>query len=261
MQKVWAQSLVRELGSHMPQGAATKKKKTQSFSLSLLLFLSAAQSLSHVQLFTTPRNAACQASLSFTMSRSLLKLMSIESATPSNHVILCHPLLLLPSIFPSIRVFSNESVLCIKWPKYWNFSFSISPSSEYSGMISFRILTGWISLQSKGLSRVFSNTTLIYLVMYLWLQSMYLCCRPWGRQESDTTERLNNNLWLHLGLRCSELAFSSCDKWGLLFVTEHGLLIEVTVLVAACGLSCSPACGIFPDQGLNPCPLCWQADS
>ena len=149
----------------MPLGAA-KKKKHKAF-LYLLLFLSAAQSLSHVQLFTTPRNAACQASLSFTMPRSLLKLMSIESATPSNHVILCHPLLLLPSIFPSIRVFSNESVLCIKWPKYW--SFSISPSSEYSGMISFRILTGWISLQSQGLSRVFSNTPLIYLVMYLWL--------------------------------------------------------------------------------------------
>ena len=88
---------------------------------------------------------------------SLLKLMSIESVMPSNHLILCHPLL-LPSIFPSIRVFSNESVLHIRWPKYWSFSFSISPSSEHSGLISFRM--DWlISLQSKGLSRVFSNTT------------------------------------------------------------------------------------------------------
>ena len=83
--------------------------------------------------------AACQASLSFTISWSLFKLMSIESVMPSNHLILCHPLLLLPSIFPRIRVFSNESVLCIRWPKYWSFSFDISPSNEYSGLISFRI--------------------------------------------------------------------------------------------------------------------------
>ena len=82
----------------------------------------------------------------------------VHRVMPSNHLILCHPLLLLPSIFPSIRVFSNESVLCIRWPKYWSFSFSISPSNEYSGLISFG-WTGWISLQSKGLSRVFCNTT------------------------------------------------------------------------------------------------------
>ena len=96
------------------------------------------------------------ASLSITNIRSLLKLMSIESVMPSNHLILCHPLLHLPSIFPSIRVFSNESVLRIRWPKYWSFSFGISPSNECSGLISFR-LPGWISLQSKGLSRVFSQ--------------------------------------------------------------------------------------------------------
>ena len=87
----------------------------------------------------TPWTAACQASLFITNSWSLLKLMSIESVMPSNHLILCHSLLLLPSVFPSIRVFSNESVLCIRWPKYWSFSFSISPSNEYSGLISFRI--------------------------------------------------------------------------------------------------------------------------
>ena len=97
------------------------------------------QSLSHVQLFATPWTAARQASLAFTSSLSLLKLMSIESVTPSNHLILCRPLLLLPSIFPSIRVFSNESALCIRWLKYWSFSFSISPSNEYSGLISFRM--------------------------------------------------------------------------------------------------------------------------
>ena len=115
------------------------------------------QSLSHVRLFATPRTAACQASLSITNSWSLFKLMPIESVMPSNHLILCHPLLLSPSIFPSIRVFSNESILPIRWPKYWRFSFSISPSNEYSGLISFRI--DWLILLSKGLSRVFSNTT------------------------------------------------------------------------------------------------------
>ena len=99
----------------------------------------AVQSLSHLQLFATLRTAARQASLSITNSWSLLKLTSIESVTPSNHLILCHLLLLLPSIFPSIRVFSNESVLHIRWPNYWSFKFSISPSNEYSGLISFRI--------------------------------------------------------------------------------------------------------------------------
>ena len=97
------------------------------------------QSLSHVQLFATPWYAAHQASLSITNSRSLLKLMSIKLVMSSNHLILCHPLLLLSSIFPNIRGFSNESVLCIRWPNYWRFSFSISPSNEYSGPISFRI--------------------------------------------------------------------------------------------------------------------------
>ena len=97
------------------------------------------QSFSHDQLFTTQWTAAHQASLSFTISRNLLKLMSTESVMPSNHLILCRPLLLLPSIFPSIRVFSNESTLCIKWPKYWCLSFSISLSNKYSGLISFRI--------------------------------------------------------------------------------------------------------------------------
>ena len=106
--------------------------------------LSSVQLLSHVRLFVTPWTAACQASLSITNSQSVLKLMSIESVMPSNHLILCHPLLLPPSIFPSIRIFSSESVLCIRWPKYWSFSFSISSSSEYSGLISFRM--GWLDL-------------------------------------------------------------------------------------------------------------------
>ena len=108
------------------------------------LQFSSLQSLSCVRLFVTPWIAACQASLSITNSQSLLKLMSFESVMPSYHLILCHPLLLPSSIFPSIRVFSNESVLCIRWPKYWSFSFNISPSNEYSGLISFSI--DWLDL-------------------------------------------------------------------------------------------------------------------
>ena len=116
------------------------------------------QLFSHVQLFATLWTAACQASLSINNSRSSFKLMSIDSVMPSNHLILCHPILLLPSIFSSIMVFSNESALRIRWPKYWSFSFSISLSNEHPGLICFR-MDWWISLQSKGLSRVFSNTT------------------------------------------------------------------------------------------------------
>ena len=100
---------------------------------------SVVQLLSHVLLFATPWIAACQAPLSFTVSWSLLKLRSVESVMPSNYLILCRSLLLLPSIFPSTRIFSNELALPIRWPKYWSFSFSISPSNEYSGLISFRI--------------------------------------------------------------------------------------------------------------------------
>ena len=109
-----------------------------------MLAFSSVQSLSHVQLFATSQTAACQASLSITNSQRLLKLMPIELVMPSNHCILCCPLLLLPSIIPSIRVFSNDSVLCIRWPKCWSFSFSISFANEYSGCISLRI--DWLDL-------------------------------------------------------------------------------------------------------------------
>ena len=119
--------------------------------------VSSVQLLSCVWLFSTLWTAACQASLSIAITWSLLKLMCVESVMPSNHLILCHLLLLLPSIFPSIRVFSNESVLCTRWPKYWSFTFNIRPSNEYSRLISFRMY--WLDLLAKGLSRIFSNTT------------------------------------------------------------------------------------------------------
>ena len=126
------------------------------------LFFSSVQLLSHVRLLATPWTAVQQASLSITNSQNLPKLIfrltSIESVMPFNHLILCHPLLLLPSIFPSIRIFSNESVPCIGWPRYWSFSFSISPSHEYSGLISFRM--DWLDLLvAQGTLRVSSNTT------------------------------------------------------------------------------------------------------
>ena len=157
----------RSLGHHALPPGAQAHVVTCHWSYLYYLFwhlypsdwkFSSVQSLSHVRLFVTPWIAARQASLSITNSRSSLKLMSIESVMPSSYIILCHPFLLLLSIFPRIRGFSNESVLRIRWPKYWSFSFSISPSNEYSGLISLG-WTGWISLKSKGLSRVFSNTT------------------------------------------------------------------------------------------------------
>ena len=124
-----------------------KKTKIMPFAATWVnskFVISSVQLLSCLWLFVTPWTAAHQASLSITNSRSLLKLTAIESMMPSNHVILCRPLLLLPSIFPSIRVFSNESVLCIRWPNYCSLSFSISPSNEYSGLISFRV--DWLDL-------------------------------------------------------------------------------------------------------------------
>ena len=135
--------------------------------------------------FETPWTAACQASLSITISRSLPKPMSIESMMPSKHLILCHPLLLLPSIFPSIRVFSNESALRTRWPKYWSFSFNISPSNEYPGLISFRI--DWLNLLAV-------QGTL----KSLFQQHIY----------STTKRRKFCHLWQHEG------TWGHCAKWN-----------------------------------------------
>ena len=148
------------------------------------------QSLSCVWLFGTPWTAARQASLSITNSRSLLRFMSIESVMPSNHLILCYPLLLPLSIFPSIRVFSKESVLHIRWPKYWSFSFSISPSNEYSA---FPLgLTGLISLLSKRLSRVFSSTTLwkhqLFTLSFLYGPTLISIHDYWKNHSFDETD-------------------------------------------------------------------------
>ena len=123
--------------SNGPLCNRTGKRHMKRCSASLII--SSAHSLSHVRLFVTPWTTARQASLSITNSQGLLKLMPIELVMPSNHLILCHPFLLPPSVFPNIRVFSSESALRIRWPKYWSFSFNISPSNEYLGLISFRM--------------------------------------------------------------------------------------------------------------------------
>ena len=130
-------------------------------------YVAVVQLLRQIQLFATPWTAACQASLSITNSRSSPMLMHIESMMPSNHLILCHPLLILPSIFPSIRGFSSESFLHIRWPKYWSFSFSISPSNEYSGLISFRM--DWLDLLAV-------QGTLKSLLQHYSLKASILLC-------------------------------------------------------------------------------------
>ena len=149
-----------------------KRSSTVSTCAWMPLF-SSVQLLSHIRLFATPWTAACQASLFITSSWSLLKLKSVESVMPSNHLILCHPLLLLlpPSIFPSISVFSNESVLSIRWPKYWSFSFSISPSNEYSGLIYFRtdrfdLLAVQGALKSSAAPQFESISSLVLSLLY-----------------------------------------------------------------------------------------------
>ena len=150
---------------------------------------SSVQSLSCVQLFATPWTAERQASLSITNSLSLLKLMSIEWVMPSNNLILCRPLLLPPSIFPSIRVFSNESLICIRWPKYWSFSFSISPSNEYSGLISFRM--DWLDLLAvqrdlKSLLQHYSsNASILWRSAFFMIQLSHLYMNCWKKHSFD----------------------------------------------------------------------------
>ena len=151
-----------------------------------------AQSLICVQLFATPQTAGCQASLSFTISQSLLKFIPIESVMPSNHLIVCHPFLLLPSIFPSIGVFSNESAIHIRWPKYWRLSFSISPSNEYSGLISFRI--DWLDLLAV-------QGTLKSLLQHHSLKASVLWCSAFFMVQlsHDAGRNLALTLWTFVG--------------------------------------------------------------
>ena len=174
----------------------------------MLLFLSVwsqFSSLSRVRLFATTWTAARQASLSITNSWSLLKLLSNESVMPSNHLILCHPLLLLPSTFPSSKVFSNESVLHIRWPKYWSFSFSISPSNEYSGLISFRM--DWLDLLAV-------QGTLKSLLQYQSSSSTKILAL--GLKQLKTLEKLSLQLaWIESFSR--DLCLPWPLSWSLFF--------------------------------------------
>ena len=171
--------------------------------------LSSDQSRSHVWLFATPWTAARQASLSITDSWSLLKLMSIESVMPSNYLILCHPLLLSRSIFSSIRVFSNESVLHIRWPKYWSFSSSISPSNEYSGLISFRM--DWLDLLAV-------QGTLKSLLQHHSSKASVLRCAAFfivqlSHPYMTTGKTIDLTRWTFVGKEMS-LLFKCCLDWS-----------------------------------------------
>ena len=166
-----------------------------------------------VWLFATPWTVACQASLSITNSWSLLKLMSIESVMPSNRLILCYPLLLPPSIFPSIRVFPNESVFCFRWPKYCSFSFSISPSNEYSGLIFFRM--DWLYLLAVPGTLVFSNTTVqkYFFSAQLSLYSAFTYCQsewPWRVYLSEYLDNIFNEFIQHF-MKCGDYFLTSAD--------------------------------------------------
>ena len=194
---------------------------------------SSVHSLSHVQLFATPCTAARQASLCITNSQSLLRLMSIESVMPSNHLILCRPLLLPPSIFPSIRVFSNESALRIRWPKYWSFSFDISPSSEHSGLTSFRM--NWLDLLAvQGtlkslLQHQSSNASILWRSAFFVVQLSHPYVttgktialtrdeqmqRPWGTKECSGNYQQSGQK--DKGQKPEQLGPQGCNKIGFL---------------------------------------------
>jgi len=174
----------------------------------------------HVRLFVTPRTAARHASLSITNSQSLLKLMSIEVVMPSSHLILCHPLLLPPSIFPSIIVFSNESALHIRWPKYWSFSFNISPSNEYSGLISFRM--DWLDLLAaqgtlKSLSQHHGSKASI-----LWCSAFFIVQLSHAYMTTGKTIALTK--WIFVG-KVMSLLFNMLSRLIIAFLPRSKCLL------------------------------------
>ena len=181
---------------------------------------SSVQLLSHVWLFATLWTVACQVSLSITNSRSLLKCKSIESVMPSSHLILCHPLLLPPSIFPSIRVFSNESVLHIRWPKYWSFSFSISPSNEYPGLISFRM--DWLDLLAvqgtlKSLLKHHSSKASL-----LWHSAFFIVHLSYPYMSTGKTTALTR--WIFVG-KVMSLLFNKLSRLVIAFLPRSKHLL------------------------------------
>ena len=174
------------------------------------------QSLSYIWLFVTPGTAACQASISINNSRSLLKLMSIESMMPSNHLILCRPLLLLPSIFPSIRVFSNESAVRIRWPEYWSFSFSISPSKEQPGLISFRMDWFYLLAVKSLLQHQSSKTSILWHSAFFTVQISH----PY----MTTGKIIALNTWTFLG-KVMFLLFNMLSRLVITFLPRSKCLL------------------------------------
>ena len=184
-----------------------------------IIMFSSVQLLSRVQLFPTPWTATRQASLFITNFQSLLKLMLTESVMPSNHLILCRPLLLLPSIFPSIRVFSNESALCIRWPKYWSSSFNISPSSDYSGLIFFRI--DWLDLLAvqgtlKSLLQHRSSKATIQQSVFLIVQLLHPCM--------TTGKTIALSRWIFVG-KVMSLLFNMLSRLVITFLPRSKHLL------------------------------------
>ena len=180
------------------------------------MFFVVVQLLSHVQLFATPWTAACQSSLSFTISWSLLKLMPIESVMPSNHLILCRPLHFLPSIFPSIRVFSNESALRIRWPKY----FSISPSNEYSGLISFRI-DCFDLLTVQGTLKSFLQHH-SFKASIIWQSTLFMVQLPHPYMTAEKTIALTR--WTFVG-KVISLLFNMLSRLDIVFLPRRKCLL------------------------------------
>ena len=211
---------------------------------------SSVQPLSHVWLFVTPWTAAHQASLSITDSQSLLRLMSIESVMPSNHLILWHPLLLLPLIFPIIRAFSNESILRIRWPKFWSFSFSISPSNEYSGMISFMMdRLDLLAVQGtlKSLRQHYSSkTSILQCSAFFMVQLLHPYMTP-GKTIALTIQTFVSKLM--------SLLFNTLCKFVIAFLPRRGSLWEPFIHLTPCFLL-SLHC-LFANLVVNPHKRKW----
>ena len=200
----------------------------------LVSILVVVQSLSHIWLFVTPWIAACEASLSITISWNLLKLMTIELVMPSNHFIFCHPLLLHPSILPSIRVFSNELALRIRWPKYWSFSFSISPSNEYSGPISFR--TDWLDLLAvqgtvKSLLQHHRSKTSI-----LWCSTFYMV--QLSHPYMTTGKTIALTIWIFVS-KIMFLLFNMLSSFAIVFLLRSKHLL-ISWLQSPCAVILEP---------------------
>ena len=199
-------------------------------------------SLSRVQLFATPWTAAHQASLSLTNSQSLLKLMSTESVMPSNNLVLCHPLLLLPSTFPSIKVFSNELEIRIRWPKYWSFSFSISPSNEYSGLISFRV--DWFDILAvQGtlkslLQHHSSKTSILWCIAFFIVQLSYI--------YMTTGKTIALIVWTFVG-QVMSLLFNILSRFVIAFLPRGKRLnfMAVVTIHSAFGVQENKTCHCF----------------